>query len=511
MTKVCNSCGRTIPLSAERCPRCGAAQPAIYNPEQTVTPDSHGESSQPLSDIENINAASAAKNSKKKSRNPVKYIFPVALVLIALSLIPFFNVGFTSADEDDSQNDGDGISAVSDDDYAYNSLIQNESTEPFQPEPSESINDADYSDNIGESGAEESSESVSEDSDYESFVSQENEQSADVSDGNQEWPDEEYEDEDSGDVEFVREDTEPAYDPEDLEYQEPDIIQWNRGQWDWETDSETLSLFQSAFYDYMDSNAISRSFMDETFARIFFDIFNQKSASDRPIERTITGVAYGGIAWLGGPIFVYREDENYGNGYSVTVGWEFTMEQDSEGNYIISTMEVLARDRVSIEYDDPDKEYRQFYEYSLGTIIYDSESSSLGFKASGNPLLPNDRDWNTYTQERLEEEYGPNYELILKAPAEEFLYDSNNVRITVQELNQYSQDTLLLMLHEIYARRGCTFANETTQNYFLEKSWYSPIDGLTLSNFDTSTFNSVEAANVRTIIDYAREQGWVTS
>ena len=507
MAKVCSSCGRVIPVSSERCPRCGAAQPAIHNPEQTVTHDFLGESSQSLSGVENISVTPTSESPKKKHRNPVKYIFSAILILIGLSLIPFIVVGFTSIDSDE-------FSTVSDDDYGHNDFIQNEDTEPFQPETNDSINDVDYSESLEESGAEEPTVPVSEVSDYESSSSQENEQDEDSTDTtgeNQGWIGEEYDNEDSVDVEFVREDTEPAWDPEDLEEQGTDRIQWNRGEWDWETDSEILSLFQTAFYDYMDSNAISSSFMDETFARIFFDIFNQRSASDRPIERTISGVAYGGIAWLGGPVFVYRENEDYGNGYSVTVGWEFTMEQDADGSFIIPTMEVLARDRVSIEYDDPGKEYRQFYEYSLGTIIYDSDSSSMGFKTSGNPLQPNDRDWNTYTQERLEEEYGPNYELILNASPEEFLYESNTSKITVQELNQYSQDVVKLMLFEIYARRGCTFSDEATQNYFLEKSWYAPIDGVTFQNFDNSTFNSFELANLNTIIDYARQQGWLTS
>ena len=89
-----------------------------------------------------------------------------------------------------------------------------------------------------------------------------------------------------------------------------------------------------------------------------------------------------------------------------------------------------------------------------------------------------------------------------------YLFPSHTDYILPSFLREFSLEEVFLFLCEIYARHGCTFADDVSQGYFDSQNWYAPVDGVTLSNFDFSLLSKLEKANVDTITQYLREMHW---
>ena len=92
----------------------------------------------------------------------------------------------------------------------------------------------------------------------------------------------------------------------------------------------------------------------------------------------------------------------------------------------------------------------------------------------------------------------------------DYLFPTDSQYITNADLDNFTQQEIVLLRNEIYARHGCNFQDETIRNYFLSKSWYHPVEGLNASTFSSSLFNDYESANVDTILAYERAKGWRT-
>lgn len=84
-----------------------------------------------------------------------------------------------------------------------------------------------------------------------------------------------------------------------------------------------------------------------------------------------------------------------------------------------------------------------------------------------------------------------------------YLYPSDTQYITESEMQNWDANTARLVRNEIYARHGYIFQSEDLQNYFKQKSWYSPN-----SNFSESMFNTIEKANRDAITQYEQKRGW---
>lgn len=92
----------------------------------------------------------------------------------------------------------------------------------------------------------------------------------------------------------------------------------------------------------------------------------------------------------------------------------------------------------------------------------------------------------------------------------DYLFPTDSQYITNADLDNFTQQEIVLLRNEIYARHGCNFQDETIRNYFLSKSWYHPVEGLNASTFSSTLFNDYESANVDTILAYERTKGWRT-
>lgn len=88
----------------------------------------------------------------------------------------------------------------------------------------------------------------------------------------------------------------------------------------------------------------------------------------------------------------------------------------------------------------------------------------------------------------------------------EYIYPTDEMYITDDELDDFSRDEVRLILNEMYARHGYIFQREEYYNYFSEKDWYHP--RYSDQGVVQSYFNKYEEANRLTIIDYEERKGW---
>ncbi|MBE6931871.1 MAG: YARHG domain-containing protein [Ruminococcaceae bacterium] len=87
--------------------------------------------------------------------------------------------------------------------------------------------------------------------------------------------------------------------------------------------------------------------------------------------------------------------------------------------------------------------------------------------------------------------------------------DSNTRRISESELYGLTEHECWLALNEIYARHGRLFARQEFADYFESKPWYNGyIEGSIFDANADSYLNSIEQANLATIIDYQKRMGW---
>ncbi len=88
--------------------------------------------------------------------------------------------------------------------------------------------------------------------------------------------------------------------------------------------------------------------------------------------------------------------------------------------------------------------------------------------------------------------------------------NSDTVLLTDSDLSGKDLNTVRVALHEIYARHGRTFTNGAIQAYFDSKSWYSRLGSNSGDiHFDESVLNETERENVKTIVQYMIQKGFL--
>lgn len=92
------------------------------------------------------------------------------------------------------------------------------------------------------------------------------------------------------------------------------------------------------------------------------------------------------------------------------------------------------------------------------------------------------------------------------ASGDYILNNSDKRYIDRSEVENMSEKQLTLALNEIYARRGRKFNSSELQAYFNSKSWYKGT--IAPSQFDESSLNQYEKANVQIILNVMREKGY---
>ncbi len=94
-----------------------------------------------------------------------------------------------------------------------------------------------------------------------------------------------------------------------------------------------------------------------------------------------------------------------------------------------------------------------------------------------------------------------------KVKSSGYLWPTDTQYISSSDLTGLGQDTVAAIRNEIYARHGYAFTTERWQNYFANKSWYVRDSSCTESTV-TARLNSIEKANVNTIVAYEESMGW---
>ena len=86
----------------------------------------------------------------------------------------------------------------------------------------------------------------------------------------------------------------------------------------------------------------------------------------------------------------------------------------------------------------------------------------------------------------------------------DFIFPQSSTEYLSQsQVSRLSDYQLGIARNEIYARHGYIFKLPEYRNYFNSKYWYSPN-----SNFSTNMFNTIEKANIQTIVNYEKRMGW---
>lgn len=89
--------------------------------------------------------------------------------------------------------------------------------------------------------------------------------------------------------------------------------------------------------------------------------------------------------------------------------------------------------------------------------------------------------------------------------ASEYIFsDSSEKRLKENDVKKLSSAQCRLAKNEIYARHGRLFQDESLQNYFDKKSWYSGY--IEPDDFDESVFNKTEKANIKLLAKYENKK-----
>ena len=94
-------------------------------------------------------------------------------------------------------------------------------------------------------------------------------------------------------------------------------------------------------------------------------------------------------------------------------------------------------------------------------------------------------------------------EELMNAPDAYLIPDINTRKLTEDDLKKFNADTIRYARNEMYARHGRMFKDETLQNYFNKKNWYSPT--VKPDEFNDSVLNEYEEYNRDLIVDYEKK------
>lgn len=127
------------------------------------------------------------------------------------------------------------------------------------------------------------------------------------------------------------------------------------------------------------------------------------------------------------------------------------------------------------------------------------EKSSEDTEDSGTTTIHN--NYYYYDTHHRQDDYYDNVK------SSGYLWPTDTEYISSSDLSGLGQDTVAAIRNEIYARHGYAFTTERWKNYFSAKSWYVRDESCTESTV-TSRLNSIEKANVNTIVAYEESMGW---
>lgn len=135
---------------------------------------------------------------------------------------------------------------------------------------------------------------------------------------------------------------------------------------------------------------------------------------------------------------------------------------------------------------------------SKTTAKSDAEEAEDGQNSGTTTIHNNYYYYNT--QDRQDDYYD-------KVSSSGYLWPTDTEYISSSDLSGLGQDTVAAIRNEIYARHGYAFSTSRWKDYFSEKSWYVRDESCAASTV-TARLNSIEKANVNTIVAYEESVGW---
>lgn len=97
----------------------------------------------------------------------------------------------------------------------------------------------------------------------------------------------------------------------------------------------------------------------------------------------------------------------------------------------------------------------------------------------------------------------------LQTESEYIFEDSNERFLEAEEIYALTEEEMRIARNEIYARLGRKFTDETLQEYFESKSWYTPIyEAEEFDSMGDDIFNEYEFANKDLISEIESELGY---
>lgn len=149
---------------------------------------------------------------------------------------------------------------------------------------------------------------------------------------------------------------------------------------------------------------------------------------------------------------------------------------------------LLMTERI----DSSQSDFLEQYKDSLGdflNISYRSEDPKIDDKTDA--VTSPDRTPYTETQ---------TYVQISDDEKDDYLFPSDSRLLTEEYLNSKSNNEIDLIRNEIYARHGYIFQMEEFYNYFIQKSWYRPVESDMNKVYES--FNQTEKQNIEILSKY---------
>lgn len=127
-----------------------------------------------------------------------------------------------------------------------------------------------------------------------------------------------------------------------------------------------------------------------------------------------------------------------------------------------------------------------------------SEASRTTENEKSFPMMEDEKNGETESNIPVSEKNGE--EAIKKAVRDAYILpDSDKQVMEYRDVENFTEDEMLLAADEIYARHGVIFENKYRDNYFRQRSWYSPKTAQ--YDFNESELNEIEKENIQFLED----------
>lgn len=222
---------------------------------------------------------------------------------------------------------------------------------------------------------------------------------------------------------------------------------------------------------------------------------NAQNKKNKRINVKIIIIAVIAVLVIGGGVFFVYQN------FIVNDKPEYTVQDNEKGSDSKSSKLKVSPDELEIEVGE-----NQFLDCNQDDVTYKSSDRNIatvsdsgrvkGIKAGETKVTI------TYGEQKVTcKVVVKDKETAILQNSEDYVFPNSNTQLlTEADLQGKTTEQLRIARNEIYARHGRKFNDETLQNYFNSKSWYS---GTVEANaFDEGVLNEIEKKNADFISSY---------